>query len=353
MLKIQSIQGESQSTAIYGLVKQICLGFFVIFLLCAAWLNAAQPVFESSVDSPANNRVTVKQLLQRIAALEYGFERESQAIVALDERIAQLELKYLDVKSGIEHSTAGRVIDAATPTSLQSFPVSVMADDGGDADNSGAVFEHNTVSTAAPYPALNADELLSVAGGLLAILLLLCALWLYRKKRGQSDAVIDTDFITAADPAVRGHEADKQYQQSLQKLIALKKAAQGAEQHDESAIVIKQDQLMQNQLSHKSAHSVITDVRTFMKQEQPDRAIQLLESWLAKNNDSDIGWQLLFRMLHNQNKRSTFRKHALRFKRLEQFPETWEKIQSWGLVLEPNEPLYMNKQERKRRFFSS
>ncbi len=340
------IQRAFQSIAIDGLVKQIFLISLVMLLSCTVFLRAAQSASESPT---INTPITVEQVLQRIAALEHGFEKESQAIAALDERIAQLELKYLDVKSGIEHSaavhpgysgsgSAGQVADAAATVSVQFPSVSVMT------DSSGAAFEHST----APYLALNTNEL-RAAGGFLAILLLLFALGLYRnrRQRGQSNTAIGTGFITVHDSVAQDQD-NKPYRQSLLKLAALKKAAQGAEPSDESAIVIRQ-----NQLSHKSVHSVIADAQAFMAQGQPELALQILESLLTKNRHSEIGWQLLFKILHDQNKKSAFRKHALRFKRLEQFPETWEKIQSWGHALEPDEPIYMNAQERKRRFFSN
>ena len=133
----------------------------------------------------------------------------------------------------------------------------------------------------------------------------------------------------------------------------MKKAAQSTELNAESTIVTRQDGYTQNRLSHKSVHSVIADVRAFMAQGQPELAVRVLESLLARNRDFEIGWQLLFKILHHQNRKNMFRKHALCFKRLEQFPETWRKIQSWGHALEPDEPLYMNARERKRRFFPS
>ncbi|MBX3640617.1 MAG: hypothetical protein KF888_08890 [Nitrosomonas sp.] len=271
--------------------------------------------------------MTEKQLLQRITVLERDLEKEAQAIAALDERIAQLELKYLDVKSGIEH------IAAVHTGQTDSRPIGQAGD------------------IAVPAPDWNADELFA-AGGFLMILLLFLAMWLYRRKRGQSDAAVDiTDFTETHNPIKKDQPSEK-YLQSLQKLAALKKAAQSTEPNDESTIVIRQDSY-KNQLPLKSENTVIADVRAFMKQAQPELAIRMLESLLTKNKDSEIGWQLLFKILHHQNKKSTFRKHALRFKRLKQFPETWKKIQSWGHALEPDEPLYMSAQEKKRRFFSS
>lgn len=334
LLKIPS---EFQSTVIYGLIKQTFPVLFIIFLSCTALLSAVQ----SAPEFPGSGQMTEKQLLQRITALERGLEKEAQAITALDERIAQLELKYLNVKSGIEHIAVAHTGYAGSGSTNQAdiiavtvpvqFPSAVVTP-----DDSGAGLGY-----------LNADELFTAGGFLLALLLFL-AVWLYRRKRGQS---LDTGSITANDPAIQD-QASKQYRQSLQKLAALKKAAQGAESKDESIIVIRQD-FYKNQLPLKSEKSVIADVRVFIEREQPELAIQMLEALLTKNKDSEIGWQLLFKILHHQNKKSTFRKHALRFKRLKQFPETWKKIQSWGHALEPDEPLYMSAQEKKRRFFSS
>ncbi|MCW5619282.1 MAG: hypothetical protein KIS65_08755 [Nitrosomonas sp.] len=294
-----------------------------MFLSCTALSGTVQ----SASAFPSSGQMTEKQLLQRITVLERDLEKEAQAIAALDERIAQLELKYLDVKSGIEH------IAAVHTGQTGSRPIGQAGD------------------IAVPAPDWNADELFA-AGGFLMILLLFLAMWLYRRKRGQSDAAVDiTDFTEMHNPIKRDQPSEK-YLQSLQKLAALKKAAQSTEPNDESTIVIRQDSY-KNQLPLKSENKVIADVRAFMKQAQPELAIRMLESLLTKNKDSEIGWQLLFKILHHQNKKSTFRKHALRFKRLKQFPETWKKIQSWGHALEPDEPLYMNAQERKRRFFSS
>lgn len=343
LLKIQS---EFQSTVIYGLLKQTFLILFIMFLSCTVLLGTVQ----SASVFPGSGQITEKQLLQRITVLERDLEKEAQAIAALDERIAQLELKYLDVKSGIEHIAAvhtggsrptGQTGDIAVPAPVQ-FPSAVVTPDDSGA---GAGLWHRIASY------WNADELFA-AGGFLMILLLFLTMWLYRRKRGRSDTAVDiTDFTETHNPIKKDQPSEK-YLRSLQKLAALKKAAQSTEPNDESTIVIRKDSY-KNQLPLKSENTVIADVRAFMKQAQPELAIRMLESLLTKNKDSEIGWQLLFKILHHQNKKSTFRKHALRFKRLKQFPETWKKIQSWGHALEPDEPLYMSAQERKRRFFSS
>lgn len=345
MLKTQN---GFQSAVIHGLVKQAFLVLFVLSLLCAALLSAAQSVSEL----PGNTSVTVKQLLQRIIALEHGMEEESQTIAALDARIAQIELKYLAVKSGVEQSVAAysgfvggrqysRVSAVTAVVPVQPSSIVIMP------DNSGAVSERSIAS----FPALNAGESFA-AIGFLAVLLLL-ALQLYRKKREQPITMANmTDFTESVHP-VKQDQTSKEYRQSLQKLAALKKAAQSVEPSMEPVTVIKQNSYQQKPLSNKSAQSIIADIRVFLKVGQSERAIQLLESFLAKNSDSEAGWQLLFRILHHQHKKAAFRKYALRFRRLERFPETWRRIQSWGHTLEPDEPLYMNVQEKKRRFFSN
>lgn len=310
-------------------------------------LNAAQ----SAPESPVNEPISVKQLLQRIIVLERGLEAESKAIAALDARIAQIESQYLAVKSGIEQNVvtfssfagggqSSRVSAVTAPVPVQ--PSSVVITTG----NSGAVSERSI----ALFPALNAGESLA-AGGFLAALLLL-ALRLYRKKREQSITVDDMTDFTESAHAVKQDQTSKKYRQSLQRLAALKKAAQGAESNTEPVTVIRQHAYQQKPLSDKSAQSIIADIRVFLKVGQSERAIQLLESFLAKNSDSEAGWQLLFRILHHQRKKAAFRKYALRFRRLERFPEAWRRIQSWGHALEPDEPLYMNVQKKKQRFFS-
>ncbi|MEK7792111.1 MAG: hypothetical protein AAB306_03090, partial [Pseudomonadota bacterium] len=64
-------------------------------------------------------------------------------------------------------------------------------------------------------------------------------------------------------------------------------------------------------------------------------------------------WLLLFEILHSQNSKTEFKKHARRFKRLGLFPDTWAQIQAWGHALEPMEPLYFTEKERTEKFFSS
>lgn len=342
------IQSEFQSAVIgvYGLVKQLLLAFFALTLLCAILLNAAQ----SASESPVNGSISIQQLLQRIIVLESGLETESKAIEALDARIAQIESQYLAVKSGIEQSAAvysgfagsgqpGRVGAVTTVAPVQSSPVVVMSDDSGAASG----------RSIASFPALNTGESLA-AGGFLAALLLF-ALRLYRKKREQTITVNDMTDFTKSVHSAEQDQTSKKYRQSLQKLAALKKAAQSSEPSTEPVTVIRQHAYQQKPLSDKSTQSIIADIRVFLKVGQSERAIQLLKSFLAKNSDSEAGWQLLFRILHQQGKKNAFRKYALRFRRLERFPQTWRRIQSWGHALEPDEPLYMNVQEKKQRFF--
>lgn len=346
MLKIQN-EYQSAVFYVYGLVKRTSLAFVVLTLSCAALLNVAQSASESLV----NGAVSVKQLLQHIIVLEHGLEAESQAIAALDARIAQIELKYLAAKFGIEQNAAaypgfagggqpGRV--SAVTASVPAQPSSAVV----ASEDSGAV----SVSSIASFPALDAGESLA-ASGFLAVLLLL-ALQLYRKQREQPITVDDMTDFTESVHSVKQNQANKKYRQSFQKLVALKKAAQGVEPSTEPVTVIRQNAYQQKSSSDKSTQSIIADIRVFLKVGQSERAIQLLESFLAKNRDSEAGWQLLFRILHHQQKKTAFRKYALRFRRLERFPQTWHRIQSWGHALEPDEPLYMNVQEKKRRFFS-
>jgi hypothetical protein len=341
-------QNEFQSTVIGGLVKQTFLAFFVLSLSCAAFLNAAH----SASELPDSGQSAEKQLLQRITALERSLEAESQAIEALDVRIAQIESQYLAVKSGIEQSTAAysgfvdggqssRVSAVTAAAPVRPLSVVVTPD-----DDPGTLFERSMAS----FPVLNAGGLLA-AGGFLAVLLLL-TLQLYRRKRELAGVATDITDSTETVHFVKQDQASKKYLQSLQQLAALKKAAQGDGPSAEPVTVIRRDSYKQKPLSDKSTQSMIADIRVFLRVGQSARAIQLLESFLARNSNSEAGWQLLFRILHHQHKKAAFRKYALRFRRLERFPQTWRRIQSWGHALEPSEPLYMNVQEKRRRFFS-
>ena len=170
------IQNEFQSTVIYGLIKQTFLVFFIVFLSYTALLR----VVHAASALPGSSQMTEKQLLQRITALEHGFEREAQAIAALDERIAQLELKYLDVQSGIEHSAAvqtgsgpaSRANDIAVMAPVQFSSAVVTPDDSGAGAGPGRSIALS----------LNVDALLA-GGGFLLILLLFLAMWSPEKMR--------------------------------------------------------------------------------------------------------------------------------------------------------------------------
>jgi hypothetical protein len=343
-------QNEFQSAVIHGLIKQAFLAFFVLSLSCAALLSAAQ----SAPESPANGTATVKHLLQRITVLEHGLEAESQAIAALNARLAQVESSYLAVKSSIEQNAtlyarvagghyAGLSRNLAARGLTESSAAFVPED-------SGKTAEHG----AASFLFLSTDESLA-AGGFLTILLLLLALRFYRKKQEQLARSISVSGFVETGRWVEQDETNKKHQQSLQKLAALKKAAQAAEAGNEPVQVARQDLPQQNELPGKPADSAIADARSLLQLGRPEMAVHRLESALAKNKNFKLGWQLLFKILHDQNMKTAFRKNALRFKRFEyeQFPEIWGRIQAWGHTLEPDEPLYMSAQEKKRRFFSN
>lgn len=335
-----------------NLTKQVFLIFFVLFSLSGVVSSDTAP----SKLPPLGDHATVKELLQHIIALERGFEQETRAIAALNERIARLEEKYLAVKSGIERSTGIQTglpanetaLPATTPQAqpaqtapqpMQPAQVTVTTDE------TGFDLEHDLLS-----PFISSDFETLAIGGLLAILLLLLALHVYRRKREKADRDFDEPGLLDTDDSIEKTQDSNNHRKISQKLAALKKASQGSDSEDETTIVIRQDEYKKT--TGNSLNSAISDARAFIEKGQPELAVKLLESFLAKNKRSEIGWQMLFKILHDQQKKNEFRKQALRFKRLEQSPDTWAKIQAWGLALEPDEPLYMNEQEKKKRFFS-
>jgi len=339
------------SITITNLTKQVFLVFFVLFSLFGAVFSGAAP--SESTESPKlksldNGHFTVQQLLQHITALERVFEKESHAIAELNERIDRLEAKYLEVKSSIEQTIGIQSVNESTLPVQRAQPaqsvqppaqVAVIADDTG----------YNLENDVLSHVALGAYETFAI-GGFLAILLLLLTLRIYQRKREKAAILDESDFLEAEE-SVDKEESGEKSLKAFQKLSALKKAVQNKGSKDELTIVIRQDEYKQN--ANKSVNSAIADARLFIEQGQPEFAIKLLESFLAKNKHSEIGWQMFFKILHDQKLNTEFRKQALRFKRMEQFPETWTKIQSWGHALEPDEPLYMSEQEKKKRFFSN
>jgi len=187
------------------------------------------------------------------------------------------------------------------------------------------------------------------------VLLLLLALWFNRKKREKNLTLADDTDSTADISADKDHEK-KIHITGIQKLAALRKAVQNSASKDESTAVIRMDKQKQQEntsIPDKAEESALVEARLLDRKGKPDHAIKQLELLLNKNDDSEQGWALLFEILHRQKLKSAFRKHARRFKRIEKFPEVWKKIQTWGHALEPDEPLYMSTQERKKRFFSN
>lgn len=347
MLKTKN---EFQSTVIYGLVKQTFLVFFVLSLLCAAFLKAAQPAPESPIYGP----ITVKQLLQRIIVLEHGLEAESRAVATLNAHIAQIESRYLAIKSDIEQNatlyarlTGSQYTGLSRNLAVRGVPESSAAF---PPEDSGKTTEYGVASLLF----LTTGETLA-AGGFLAILLLLLVLQIYRKRQERAAKAVGASGFAGTIRSNGQDEINKIHQQSLQKLFALKKAAQGVQLSNESAGVIRQDLHQHSALAGNAGHSAIADARSLLQLGRPEMAVQRLESTLAKNRDFKLGWQLLFKILHDQNMKTAFRKNALRFRRFEyeHFPEIWSRIQAWGHALEPDEPLYMSAQEKKRRFFSN
>lgn len=347
MLKTQN---EFQSAVIHGLIKQAFLAFFVLSLSCAALLSAAR----SAPESPANGTATVKHLLQRITVLEHGLEAESQAIAALNARLVQVESSYLAVKSSIEQNATlyarvagGHYAGLSRNLAVRGVPESSAAF---PPEDSGKTTEYGVASLLF----LTTGETLA-AGGFLAILLLLLVLQIYRKRQERAAKAVGASGFAGTIRSNGQDEINKIHQQSLQKLFALKKAAQGVQLSNESAGVIRQDLHQHSALAGNAGHSAIADARSLLQLGRPEMAVQRLESTLAKNRDFKLGWQLLFKILHDQNMKTAFRKNALRFRRFEyeHFPEIWSRIQAWGHALEPDEPLYMSAQEKKRRFFSN
>jgi len=340
-----------------NLTKQVFLIFFVLFSLSGVVSSNTAP----SKLPPLDDHATVQQLLQHIIALERDLEQESQAIAALNERIDRVEAKYLAVKASIEGSTGiqtgqptnepalstSAVVDPvpATPQiqpaqqPIQPAQVTVIADNGSHD------LEHDFLSYIISF-----DYGILTIGGLLVILIVLLALRLYRRKREKADSEFDEPGLLDIDEPIEKAQDNNSHRKISQKLAALKKASQGNDLEDGSTIVIRHDEYKKN--TGNSLNSAIADARSFIEKGQPELAVKLLESFLAKNKRSEIGWQMLLKILHDQKKKNEFRKQAMRFKRLEQFPDTWAKIQAWGLALEPDEPLYMNEQEKKKRFFS-
>lgn len=342
------------------LTKQVFLIFFVLFSFSGAVSSDTAP----SKLPPLGDHATVQQLLQHLTALERSFEQEAQAMAALDERIARLEKKYLAVKSSIEQSTVIHTDQSANEPALQTSavtaPVPAQAEPAQPVqpapqpiqpaqvnvieDETGYHQEHDFLSSI-----LSSDYGILAMGGL-AILLLLLALIIYRRKREKADSGFDDLGLSEIDEPIEKDQGDNKSTTALQKLTALKKAAKGIDSEDDATIVIRQNEYKQT--AKNSLNSAIADARSFIEKGQPELAVKLLESFLGKNKRSEIGWQMLFKILHDQNKKNEFRKQALRFKRLEQFPDTWTKIQAWGHAMEPDETLYMSAQEKKKRFFS-
>lgn len=315
--------------------------------------------------------LTVEQLLQRVTVLERDFEQETRAMEALDVRIAQIEAQYLAVKSRIEQQLADEVtVDAPIPavqaslsqshvTPLSAPSAQPTTQDTGVSGGFGEHGEETGSATSAPF-AHDVEGTYVVAVGLVVLVLLLI-LNAYRRKRAhaqrdQNDGDIGAFLDTQASD--EKNKGERSYLHSLRKLIALRKVAQHPAETDESTVVIKSGQYQHRQqwsadrAGKSAANTAIADARRFVAQNKPEQAVHVLESFLARNKDSEIGWQLLFKLLFELKQNNAFRKHALRFKRLEQFPDIWEKVKIWGHALEPDETLYMTEQEKKQRFFS-
>lgn len=278
------------------------------------------------------------QLRQLIGRLQQEDEKQTQGINMLLARIDQLETEVTKLmeKAGLQNMLQPQT-SAPVPEEKASLPTPVP-------QPSAPLLVPLPV---APEVTPEADEislqtildfyLLPLSGGFLVILLLVMGLRNYRKKRDRANQ----DDDEASEPVKPVIEAVK------------------TDSHGEDIeIPAEKDQVIQESTekpvntSGRMDDLVLIDARLFVKQGHPDVAVQFLVSQLAANNKAEKDWLLLFEILHSQNNKTEFKKHARRFKRLGLFPSTWAQIQAWGHALEPIEPLYFTEKERTEKFFS-
>lgn len=300
--------------------------------------KARRTVMKSEV---SGDKSTVSdQLPQLIDHLQQEDEKQTQGINVLLARIDQLETEVTKLMDRIGPQNATRSqTDTTGLEEKNSLPVPV-------AQLSAPL---PTPLPVTPVVTPEADEislqtildlyLLPVSGGFLVILLLVAGMRNYRKKRDQANQM-DDEAIELVKPVIetvktKDHEEIDVFPEEQKVQVIQKPAAKPVDKNE------RMDDL------------VLIDARLFVKQGHPDVAVQFLISQLAANNKVEKDWLLLFEILHSQNNKTEFKKHARRFKRLGFFPDTWAQIQSWGHALEPMEPLYFTEKERTEKFFSS
>lgn len=93
--------------------------------------------------------------------------------------------------------------------------------------------------------------------------------------------------------------------------------------------------------------TILQDAQLFVIHGYPDKAIELLEDQIATNHEEVRVWMLLFVILRSQGMKEEFEKFARRFRTLIHDQSMWENIQDLGRELEPANPLYLNKRNRR------
>ena len=209
-------------------LQKIILILFSVLLLSGAVLANTAP---QAHDSGAIND---SQVLQAIQALEQQAIKETQIIQSLNERIRQLELKVAAINSIVIEQRAPKHVnrESIEPGKIQSTPYDSPQIRGGAAiiQNDSLVSDDHFIIEGL-FAFISTPHLVPVTAGILAILLLMFVLRIYKRKRSNqllsSDGEAGVTAISKNSSLLRTNEKNALV---AQKLAALRTAVEKGKQ---------------------------------------------------------------------------------------------------------------------------